>query len=534
MNLSRYMWWGVHTLWVGLLVVLVAGAFQTRSGGLRAPVEMMKKVSLAEESSWMEIFLNNRKIGYLNTEVIPQEDGGYLIREFSRMNAAMMGFGQDMKLRMDVVTDSTLAMLSFDGYLEVDPYITEFRGEVKEKVLSVKITAGGQTSEKFIPAPEPLYTSQSIKPLLRAGRLNEGDSLVLSGFDPISLEMKGLVVVGKGTIEMPAPTNPDGVARMHKLTTSMAGFESTLLLDEDYDIISERGPMGMTMRRETKEKALKFGSGGSVDFLSIYAIYPFGDKIDKPRSVVRGRYRLIEVDDEGILNEIITCSDHQTMVDRDKKIIEVSNEAVKSELKDRIVYSALQRGNQRRKDAAEAEVSELSDESDEIVRSDSVKVDLDEYVRDAPFIESRNQQIIEAAKSVVWDQASRSDSLNALADWIFCQVKKYPSAGIPSALAVLNNMRGDCNEHSVLFTAMARSLGIPTRIQLGVVYQEGQFFYHAWPASIVDGKWVEFDPTLGLKRADAARIALTSGDMTDAIKLVGLIGELKIEIIETE
>jgi len=67
---------------------------------------------------------------------------------------------------------------------------------------------------------------------------------------------------------------------------------------------------------------------------------------------------------------------------------------------------------------------------------------------------------------------------------------------------------------------------------LGVVYQEGRFYYHAWPAAMVEGRWVEFEPTFGDRRADAARIALAAGDMSTASKLATIIGNLKIEIVE--
>jgi len=154
-------------------------------------------------------------------------------------------------------------------------------------------------------------------------------------------------------------------------------------------------------------------------------------------------------------------------------------------------------------------------------------------IRDAPFIESRESAVKIAAAEAMSGGSSRADSLDKLSDWVFRSVAKKPSAGIPSALAVLKTRSGDCNEHSVLFTALARSMAIPTRIQLGAVYQAGRFFYHAWPACLIDGIWVEFEPTFGDHRADAARISLANGDLSAAGQLAGAIGNIQIEIIET-
>ncbi|MDP8228739.1 MAG: transglutaminase-like domain-containing protein, partial [Candidatus Electryoneaceae bacterium] len=222
----------------------------------------------------------------------------------------------------------------------------------------------------------------------------------------------------------------------------------------------------------------------------IYAIKPVGT-IERPRETVSARYLLNGID----LDMIIKASDRQQLVGSDSNIIEVTTEP--------------------RNDAV------IDDE-------------FEQYLNDAPFIESRNNLIQETASRIVTGKSNRLDSLNALSEWVFRNIEKRPSAGIPSALAVLNTRQGDCNEHSVLFTALARSLGIPTRIQLGVVYQDGRFYYHAWTASLVDGRWLEFDPTFGLIRADAARIALVSGDMRDAQQLAGVVGRIEIEIIESE
>jgi len=471
-----------------MVAVLALGLLDSPKGGLLAPEELLKRVQLESESSWMGIYLSGQKVGYVHSELEPLASSGYEIREFSRLTGSMMGASQVMLLRMTVVTDSTLAMVSFKGSLNADPYTTAFSGQVDNRVLSVQVTAGGKTTERFIPAPEPLYLSQAIKPLLQAGRLGTGDSLKLAGFDPISAKMQDLVVIGAQERQHWL-MGKEVTAR--KLTTRMAGFESTLYVDEEGNTLAEFGPMGMVIRREEMERALDLGDDlGQVDFLAIYAIKPEGS-VEAPRKVCRARYRLTGVD----LDDVAKASYRQRLIHPEQGIIEVST------------------------------VSETRDTPDE---------ELEGYTRDAPFIESRERRIRQAAKGAMMDGTSRLDSLERLADWVFEVIKKRPSAGIPSALAVLETREGDCNEHSVLFTALARSLGIPSRIMMGVVYQAGYFYYHAWPAGWADGCWVEFDPTFGQRSADAARIALVAGDMTNAVELAGIIGKIEIEILEAE
>src|SRR6266704_3433266 len=77
---------------------------------------------------------------------------------------------------------------------------------------------------------------------------------------------------------------------------------------------------------------------------------------------------------------------------------------------------------------------------------------------------------------------------------------KKPTVSIPSAREVLRTKVGDCNEHTSLFVAMARASGIPARINVGLVFVRGAFYYHAWPEVYIDegarGLWLPVDPTL--------------------------------------
>ena len=103
---------------------------------------------------------------------------------------------------------------------------------------------------------------------------------------------------------------------------------------------------------------------------------------------------------------------------------------------------------------------------------------------------------------------------------------------------MLARREGDCNEHTYLFVALARAAGLPARIHVGLVYSEmdgapGAFYYHAWP-SVYVGEWVELDPTLGQKTVDATHISVAQGEIADQLKLLGLLGQVSVEIVEEE
>jgi transglutaminase-like putative cysteine protease len=157
--------------------------------------------------------------------------------------------------------------------------------------------------------------------------------------------------------------------------------------------------------------------------------------------------------------------------------------------------------------------------------------DLNHYLQSTPLIQSTDERIIKQAKSIVHGRQDAETAARKLLQWVFSTVKKKPTLSIPNALEVLDLKVGDCNEHTALFTALSRSLGIPTRICVGIVYLKDKFYYHSWP-EIYLGQWVAIDPTFNQFPADAAHIRLVIGDLSDQIKILSVVGKIKLEILE--
>ena len=110
---------------------------------------------------------------------------------------------------------------------------------------------------------------------------------------------------------------------------------------------------------------------------------------------------------------------------------------------------------------------------------------------------------------------------------------------LPSALEVLRTKIGDCNEHTALYVAMARALGIPTRIAVGLVHMRGAFYYHAWPEVYIaegDGRglWLPVDPTLNQFPADATHVRLARGGLDQQAAILPMIGRLDMTILDLD
>jgi hypothetical protein len=153
-------------------------------------------------------------------------------------------------------------------------------------------------------------------------------------------------------------------------------------------------------------------------------------------------------------------------------------------------------------------------------------------LKQEPFLEVDHREIKALAEAIVDGSRDPRVIAERITKWVHDSIKKEVTVGIPSALHVLHSRTGDCNEHTQLFVALARAAGLPTRIATGLVYLDGKFYYHAWPEVMLRG-WVAVDPTFGQFPADAAHLRFINGGLARQTELIKLVGNLKIQILET-
>ena len=72
---------------------------------------------------------------------------------------------------------------------------------------------------------------------------------------------------------------------------------------------------------------------------------------------------------------------------------------------------------------------------------------------------------------------------------------------------ILADPSGDCNEYAILFAALARAAGIPTKVAEGYRYQDGYWAGHMWNEVWV-GEWIAVDPSHRQTAPDALVVKL--------------------------
>ena len=148
----------------------------------------------------------------------------------------------------------------------------------------------------------------------------------------------------------------------------------------------------------------------------------------------------------------------------------------------------------------------------------------------APLIQSEDPRIQAQARLIVGREQDPTRAARRIADWVRANLAQRPTATSPGALQALEARLGDCNEHAVLYVALARAAGLPARTAAGLVPVHGRFYYHAW-AEVYLGDWVAVDPMLDEFPAGAAHVRFSIGGLAQQAELVRLIGRIKLEVL---
>jgi len=157
------------------------------------------------------------------------------------------------------------------------------------------------------------------------------------------------------------------------------------------------------------------------------------------------------------------------------------------------------------------------------------------YLEDAPYLNLEDERIRAKAKEIVGEGTDPGKKAEKIRAWVHANMTPDTSIGVPRAsVDVLGKPRGVCRDYAVLFAALARAAGVPTRVVAGILYFNDGFYYHAWNECRTGAadEWRAFDATLPTDFVDATHLKFAQGDPTEMFQAVRVVGQLKVEILE--
>jgi transglutaminase-like putative cysteine protease len=492
---TRPIAWVVLIAWVATMATLVARSYG-QSSQTNLATDLARYGSTAV---WRGVYYRGEKIGFTVSQTTRTDDG-FELQEDGRLQMLLLGQDTAARIRTTARVDSSFTLRSFEFSLDPGTGPIEVKGTVDGPSpkhtwrLDLGITSGGVTRTETRELPEAPVVSQNLSRLLANKRLVPGSRHEWTVLDPATLQSaKVSIRVGDRSI---VRANDTAVPAF-RVDMDFRGLQTTSWVTDTGEVVREESPLGLITVREPAERAqgLAVSTRIQADLLQAAAVVPqTTERIDEPRDIRRLTLRL----------EGAPLSAHDV-------------DGIGQKL--------------------DGNVIELTDPR--ILEATAYDPGAREYLAAEPLLESDDPAIRAEAEQAARGASNDREKAERLTRYVNGLLDKKPTVSLPSAREVLRTKVGDCNEHTALFVAMARSIGVPARIAVGLVFMHGAFYYHAWPEVYITerpgrGLWLPVDPTLNQFPADTTHLRLARGGLDQQSAILPLIGRLKMTIIDLE
>jgi transglutaminase-like putative cysteine protease len=449
--------------------------------------------------NWMGIYSKNEaggedRVGYVHLTSAPghrEADAGTRYGMTFRLATTMLSMPTELLLDGSAWVVDGKGLSDFEFRVQsFGEHVMKAKGEVRDGRAKLEVETAGETFPLDFPVGQDLLLQGGFGATsLNMPSLEIGDTVLIDAFDPTTMT-KGTArveCVGIETLKFDEKDVPTKI-----LTTELGGVTTKTWVGLDDEVMRVETPIGLVLRRVSQSEALRTfdAAGESSELIRAVAVRPSGAR--PFRGATQMHFRLSAV----AKKVIVPVDDVQRRIALDEFQI----------------------------DAATAPGSG-------VLAADPAAFQA-ELAAD-PFVPTGHAKIARQSREIVGEETDPWRKAQRIYAWVYENIEKTPVLSLPSALDVLESRQGDCNEHTVLYAALARTEGVPTRIAIGLVWSDelAGFYYHAWPEVFV-GRWIPVDPTLGQPVADATHIKLLEGSVGQWPRLVPFLGQVKIDVLE--
>ena len=473
-------------------------------------------LSLAPGINFYTLTMGDRTIGQATSRLDTVPDG-FELEDVMSLELPALGQRGTAVARTRVKLSPGLVMEDFTFTLDSEVGRFEASGELRaDTTLDVRIvSAGSEQNLSFRLRQPPIMSNVVPIRVAMGGGLQVGETVRLPVFDPTSLSTRTVEVhiiehdtvlvtdsVAMGPEGRWASARTDSVPAW-RIAEVFGGVRVESWVDEDGRVLRASSAMGFSMEkteyelaRQAQEDSRLAPSSPLEDDVILSTAIRSNVDFDDVTEYEELRFRLTGVDLAGFALDGGRQSLHG-----DTLVIQRED------------WDAVSPG----------------------YRLPYAFMDLREALEPEPLIQSDDPRIVRRAREITarraqWSQDPK-EVARQLTTGVHSMLDKSITFSVPNAVQVLETLQGDCNEHTVLYVAFARALGLPARTAVGLVYVNGAFFYHAWP-EVWLGEWVAVDPTFGQYPADASHIRFVIGGLAQQVEIMRLIGNLGIEVLQ--
>ena len=468
-------------------------------GGTSNPRASLRATLEAQEQ-WFGLYYQGRKIGFSQTMLVPEEHEGMpgvSIVDRGRLSFNLLGAPQQLEVSARAFIDANWRLQTFTAAIHTATDQLTWTGRRQGDELLVTVTTMDSTVTKRLRDPTGGAFINGLSSWVVFHRLHVGQAGKSWVLNPLALTPE-LV-----TFQVQRTDILDGT-QVLVVETSASGITTTSWVTPEGKVLKETSPLGWELRQESRTQAMEEPAQRSptLDLLSATAV-PIDQRLDDVAQIDR----LILLIEGAGANAFGIQRPWQQVLPPEQ--LDAYHRATPPG-----PWCLLQLSRPVRRPANPSIL-------------DSVRP----YQQPSLFVQSDDARILAKAAAIVGTRTDPWEQVEALTHWVYVTLVKRLTVGLPSAVDVLNTPLGDCHEHTVLFTALARSRKIPTRMVAGLVYWDGQFYYHAWPEVWV-GQWIPVDPTLGQSIADVTHLGLSEAENERLVTLSQFVGRLRVQVLD--
>ncbi len=447
--------------------------------------------------SWMGIYFNNAPIGFVHSSMEPfmikKGKSGYRIINRTFMNFFILRKRNKVWFNAQAIVDDKYQLETFNFELTSGIHTVNVSGEMLDKkTLNLEINSQGKITKKkiILPDEQGVLIASIISPFSSFGSLKVGNSYNVMVFNPFSLSLEPLEV---NVLKQENMIFENHNVLAYVVKSKYRGIEQTAWVDENGEILKQETGLGWILLKESPDLAIRAYDNIAKSDIELAQMVSVKSNIALPDKPLE----LLNINLKNLPNDFDIKSHRQ-------KILNDKDELKTIQIRKEIIIP---------NDCLQLPINELA-----------------EFKQASVFIQSNDPEIKALAEKIIKKEKNSYKAAIKINQWLFKNIAKVPVVSIPSAIDVLKTREGDCNEHSVLFAALARAIGIPIKINVGLALANGRFYYHAW-VSVYTGVWVDMDPTFGQNIADAGHIKLLEGDISRQMDIIRVLGKIKLEVI---
>ncbi len=466
------------------------------------------------EETWMGIYINDVKVGHSRfSESRTKREGEdvTLLSSESVITVSRLG-GNPIELltRQETWLGEDGAPLETSVVTKMSQTETVIRAEIRPDTVVFYL---GDRVAKEIPYTERFHVDVPVEEIITAEGLHSGASFEFKILDPVAYALSECRFLVRGEEDVLILGEKK---RLWHVTTELDSLIPMVVeewMDGEgkvYKSLTEVGFMTTVALLMPEDRALEPGAENfDIAFSSLIVS---NVRLERPQSVQRMRLKLSGLGVDRLQG---------LPWDGAQRLLETGADFIIVEARSRIFR-----------------------EEESLTRPIQEKAEWRGSLASTVFCQVEDAGIQALARDIVGEERNAWRAAKKIAEWVDREMEANYDVGFASAREILENREGDCSEHTVLFVALCRASGIPSRAVVGIMYGGGIFAYHMWPEVFVgdwvalDPKWLARDPETGEYFTDATHIKFGRSNLDENMyqemvtSISEIIGKLKLEVLE--